>query len=334
MKKVLMIALLLVAATVLSFATGTSEEAAEGPGGVITLYTSVPQSIIDKIQADFMDRYPTIDLEVFRAGTGSVVAKIATELEAGQVLADLIWVAEPSTYESFKDRGILLQFTPEEASALAEGMADPDGYYYAGRLINMIIGYNKGAVSRPPRTWEDLLTDAYDGPKAMASPVTSGAALAAAYAIGREYGEDYFVDFKENGGVQARSNGTVRDALATGEYTTGIVLDYMMRSGIESGSPVGYVWPRDGAVFIPSPIAIINTSKNIEAAKVFVDYALSVEGQETLVELGNFIPVRTDVEPPADAAQVNEINSLEIDWKALREEADSVRDTWERLFAK
>lgn len=334
MRKFMIVASLIASVAALGFATGAAEEEMEGPGGIVTLYTSVPQSIIDRIQADFMAQYPNIELEVFRAGTGSVVAKIATELEAGQILADLIWVAEPSTYESFKDRGILLEFTPSEVSALADGMADPEGYYYAGRLINMIIGYNTEAVDTPPETWEDLLSNAYGGPKAMASPVTSGAALAAAYAIGREYGETYFSEFKDNDGEQARSNGTVRDSLATGEYTTGIVLDYMMRSRIESGSPVGYVWPEDGAVFIPSPIAIINTSENIEAAKVFVDYALSAQGQQTLVELGNFIPVRTDVDPPLNAPRVNEINSIEIDWTTLNEQAKSVRDTWTQLFAQ
>lgn len=331
MKRLMTGLALLLAIATLAVATGQAEPT-EGPGGLITLYTSVPQAIIDQIQADFMEKYPEIELDVYRAGTGSVIAKIATEQEAGQVLADLIWVAEPSTYELFKEQGLLLQFTPEEAENLAPGMADPEGFYYAGRLINMIIGYNTDLVSNPPQTWAELLEDEYEGPKAMASPVTSGAALAAAYALGMEYGEQYFIDFKASGGMQASSNGTVRDALSTGEYATGIVLDYMIRSRKESGSPVDYVWPEDGAVFIPSPIAITNTSDNVETAKLFVDYALSADGQRTLVELGNFIPVRDDVAPPAGAPRLGNIGRLDIDWKALNAVADDVRDSWTALF--
>lgn len=334
MKRIVGIAVALLVCSTALFAAGVQEGEDMGPGGRITIYTSVPQGIIDRIQSDFMEQYPEIELEVFRAGTGSVIAKIATEMEAGEVLADLIWVAEPSTYEHFKDQDLLLKFTPEEASALAPGMADPEGYYYAGRLINMIIGYNTDLVDDPPTTWNDLIAPEYSGPKAMASPVTSGAALAAAHAISTRYGMTYFVEFKENGGGQARSNGAVRDALSTGEYETGIVLDYMMRSRIEDGAPVGYVWPEDGAVFIPSPIAIINTSDNIETAKVFVDYALSAQGQETLVELGSFIPVRGDVTPPEGAPTLDEINRLEIDWKQLNDVADAVRDQWTELFAE
>lgn len=332
MKRLILIATVFLALGATAWATGMTEAEAEGPGGLITLYTSVPQGIADRIQADFMERYPEIELEIYRAGTGSVIAKIATEMEAGEILADLIWVAEPSTYENFKDQGILLQFTPAEADRLAPGMADPEGYYYAGRLINMIIGYNTNLVSSPPRSWSDLLSSRYAGPKAMASPVTSGAALAAAYAIADVEGADYFQRFRANGGVQASSNGAVRDALATGEYATGIVLDYMMRTRVRDGAPVDYVWPEDGAVFIPSPIGIINTSDNIETARVFVDFVLSAEGQRTMVELGDFIPIRADVQPPAGAPSLDEINAIDIDWKDVNRRSQAINDAWTALF--
>lgn len=332
MKRCILTGAVLMVVAMMAWSTGVAEEEMDGPGGLITIYTSVPQGIIDRIQADFMERFPEIELEVYRAGTGSVIAKIATELEAGEILADLVWVAEPSTYENFKDQGILLRFTPEEADRLAPGMADPDGYYYAGRLINMIIGYNTDLVSDPPRSWADLLSPRYAGSKAMASPITSGAALAAAYAIAQEEGADYFQRFRANGGVQASSNGAVRDALATGEYATGIVLDYMMRSRIRAGAPVEYVWPEDGAVFIPSPIGIINTSDNVETARVFVDFVLSVEGQRTMVELGDFIPVRADVAPPEGAPSLDDINAINIDWRRLNDQSQAVNDAWTALF--
>ena len=83
----------------------------EAAQGQIALYTSVPEPIANKIQNDFQTRYPEITLDIFRAGTSEVVAKIMTEKEAGEIMADLVWVAEPSTYEDFKDQdGIVRQF--------------------------------------------------------------------------------------------------------------------------------------------------------------------------------------------------------------------------------
>ncbi|RKX74789.1 MAG: hypothetical protein DRP87_16115 [Spirochaetes bacterium] len=145
-------------------------------------------------------------------------------------------------------------------------MKDPEGYYYASRLINMIIGYNT-SVSSPPKEWPDLLKPAYGGKLGFPSPLR-------------------------------------------------------------------YVWPEDGAVFIPSPIAIFKDSKNSEAAKVFIDYIISREGQKTMVELGDFIPVRTDVDPPAGTPSLGEIEKLPTDWKSVQRMRQDTKDRWTTLFGE
>ena len=85
-------------------------------------------------------------------------------------------------------------------------------------------------------------------------------------------------------------------------------------------------------IFIPSPVAIMANSKNPEAAKVFVNYVLSQEGQATLVELGSFIPVRPDVAPPEGAPALDKIDKLPTDWKSVQEERQNTKDKWTELF--
>lgn len=322
--------LFLVASAV--FASGSSEAAGTGSAGPITLYTSVPQNIADKIQSDFEAKNPDIKLDVFRSGTGAVVTKLMTEKAAGDIRADLIWVADPSTYEGFKQQNMLLEFTPAEAASLPSSMKDPDGYYYAGRLINMIIGYNTSEVTTPPKTWKELLSEEYRGKVGMATPLSSGAALAAAATLADKYGWQYFKDFHANGGAQEKSNGSVRDLIASGELKAGIVLDYMMRTAKSKGSPVDYVWPSDGAVFIPSPIAILAASKHPGAAKSFVGYVLSKSGQQTMVELGDFIPVRADVQPPDGAPGLSSIEKLPTNWKQVSADTDKIKSMWTSIF--
>ena len=306
----------------------------EAAQGQIALYTSVPQPIADKIQNDFQTKYPEITLDIFRAGTSEVVAKIMTEKEAGEIMADLVWVAEPSTYEDFKDQDMLLQFTPEEAEALPAEMKDPDGFYYAGRLINMIIAYNTTLVSDPPQGWLDLLKPEFKGKIGFPTPLRSGAAEASVKTLVDAFGWKYFEDFIANGGIQAKNNSTARDMISTGELAVGALLDYMAIEAKEKGSPVEYVWPVEGAIFIPSPIAIMKSSKNPEAAKTFINYVVSHEGQVTMVELGHFIPIRADVEPPAGAPALDEINRLSTNWKAVQQERQDTKDRWEDMFGE
>jgi iron(III) transport system substrate-binding protein len=301
--------------------------------GKIALYTSVPQPITDKIQADFSAKFPAIKLVIFRAGTSEVVAKLMTEKAAGSIMADLIWVAEPSTYEDFKAQDLLLKFTPDEARAVPPEMKDNDGCYYAGRLMNMVISYHT-SVSSPPKTWKDLLNPAFKGKAGFPTPLNSGASEAAVSSLVDKYGWEYFKDFKANGGKQVKNNSSARDMVSTGELTVGVLLDYMVREVKKKGSPIDYVWPNDGAVFIPSPIGILKNSKNPDAAVAFVNYLISKEGQQALVKIGDFYPVRADVKAPAGAPDLDTIKILPTNWKTVRDKRQETKDKWSEVFGK
>jgi len=303
------------------------------PSGKIALYTSVPQPIADRIQADISSKFPEIKLVIFRAGTSEVVAKLMTEKTAGSIMADLIWVAEPSTYEDFKAQGLLLKFTPEEARAVPAEMKDEDGYYYAGRLMNMIISHHT-SVSSPPKSWKDLLTPAFKGKAGFPTPLNSGASEAAVSSLVGKYGWKYFEDFKANGGKQVKNNASARDMVSTGELSVGVLLDYMVREVKKKGSPIDYIWPEDGAVFIPSPIGILKDSKNPEAAVAFVNYLISKEGQQTLVKIGDFYPVRADVKSPVGAPDLGSIKIMPTNWKTVRDKRQETKDKWTGLFGK
>jgi len=64
------------------------------PTGAITLYTSVPTAIIEELRQDFEAQNPGMHLQIYRKGTSAVVEKINEGIAAGQVQADLIWVAD------------------------------------------------------------------------------------------------------------------------------------------------------------------------------------------------------------------------------------------------
>ena len=61
-----------------------------------------------------------------------------------------------------------------------------------------------------------------------------------------------------------------------GRVDAGITLDYMVRDKQNSGEPLSLVYPNDGFVVIPSPIAIAKSSRKIDAAKKFMDFVDSL----------------------------------------------------------
>jgi iron(III) transport system substrate-binding protein len=133
----------------------------------------------------------------------------------------------------------------------------------------------------------------------MASPFYSGAAF---FTLGtlvphQAFGWEFYRRLKDNGVVVEQSNGTVAQKLATGEFQIASVVDFFLRDMKAKGSPVDHVWPREGAVLIPTPIGIVQGTKNPAAAQAFLRYLYSADGQKLFVQQG-YVPVLPGIEGP------------------------------------
>jgi len=93
-----------------------------------------------------------------------------------------------------------------------------------------------------------------------------------------------------------KGSGQVVDDTASGDLVASLAVDYITLDKVDKGATIALVYPPEMLV-IPSPIAIFKGSPNVEAAKKFVDFLLSKEGQ-TIVANEGTLPVRTDVKTP------------------------------------
>ena len=64
------------------------------------------------------------------------------------------------------------------------------------------------------------------------------------------------------------------------------------------GSPIDFVFPAEGLPAVTEPVAILKTTQNAAAARAFVDFILSDEGQKLAVSMG-YIPAKSGVGMPA-----------------------------------
>jgi iron(III) transport system substrate-binding protein len=312
---------------------GGAAAGGDGPAGEITLYTSEPQENADALVAAFNEQYPNIEVTVFRSGTGELVTRIESEREAGGVQADVLVAADAPTFESLKEEGLFLQYTPEGAEQIDEQFKDPDGYYVGTRLISTIIGYNTNQVDDPPQSWQELTDPEYRGRIGMPSPDYSGAAAynTALWASRPELGWEWIEALVANEPTVVEGNGQVQQGLASGQFAVGILIDYMVRDLEEQGSPVSGVFPEEGVPAIFQPAAIFENTDNREAAERFVDFLISEEGQRLSVEQ-NYVPIRSDIESPEGAPQLDEIEILEGDLERLTAEQDAARERFNELL--
>lgn len=302
----------------------------------ITLYTSVPQSIIDNIKKDFEQKNPDIDLEIYRSGTSKVLAKLYAEKESNNIVVDVIWVADFSIYENLKAENLLYPYLSPEAVNVPKIYYEPEGYYYGARLINMVLGYNTNFIKGNdiPDSWKDLLDPRFINKVGSSTPERSGAffVTAGAFASNPDLGWDYFVEFAKQNPIQDSNTGIAKK-VASGELLMGFVLDFTIRSMKDKGSPIDFVWPVEGTVMVPSPIGIIASTKNLESAKRFVDYSISQDGQQEFARNG-FIPIRKDVSPPAGTPDLEDIKLMKTDWQWLRDNYSEIIQKFNEIFVK
>jgi iron(III) transport system substrate-binding protein len=233
----------------------------------------------------------------------------------------VVLIADSVTMESLKRDGLLLAHDKADVGAYQPGLHDAAKTWFATKLITTGIVYNTKAPFKP-ESWADLLKPEAKGQVTMPSPLVSGAALIhTATTIGAMPGGwDYFKGLKANGAIAAGANGPVLKAVAGGEKMYGVIVDFMPIREKAKGAPVAFVFPSEGVSSVSEPVAILKSTKNQTAAKAFVDFLLSKDGQELALKQG-YLAAHPEVAEPAGFPARKTIKLMPFDAaKALAEE--------------
>lgn len=300
--------------------TSTSTEAAADEQVTLTVYTSEPEEKVDEINAAFMEENPDINVEVFRAGTGDLNARIATEKETGEIEADILWAADAPTFEKYVAEDDLAELEGVDTDDVIDEAISEDNYYVGTRIIPTVIAYNTDVMEqdRLPESWEDLADPQYRGQIVMPDPAVSGAAAfnASAWLDNDDLGEEWLNALGENQPMIAQSNGPTSQEIAGGGHPLGVVVDYLVRDLAAAGSPVEVIYPEDGAPYITEPAAIFADSDQKDAAALYINFLLSEKGQELAVGQ-NYLPVREDVGTPDGAPELSDTKLIDLDLDAI-----------------
>ena len=300
----------------------------------LTLYTSQPNEDAQQTVDAFMAANPDVAVEFVRDGTTQIMARLLTEIEAGQAQPDVLLIADAVTMESMEAEGHLLAYPEADVSAYPEGTHDGEGHYFSTKLITTGLIRNAGAPMELT-SWRDLLSEEAAGQVVMPSPLTSGAALIN-YATLRgvdELGPEYFEELAAGGALAQGGNGGVFQSVAGGEKMYGVVVDFLPIREAAAGSPVEFVFPEEGVSAVTEPVAIMAGTDAPDAARRFVDFLLSVEGQELAASQG-YLPAHPEVAPPPGFPDRSEITVLSYDAAEVLETQDALKTEFADTFGQ
>ena len=284
--------------------------------GKVTLYTTgfvgEKGQIVSK---SFENRYG-IKLE-FVTGIATVhIERIKTEHRAKKYIADtldsstsnVVMAKEEGLTVSMGDLPVLREkdiWTPVPPNA------DPEGHLmgYKGGVYPLWVNTARVKPGEEPCSYRELLDPRWrSGKITISSPVTTPTSIMI-YLATKKAGtlDDDF--WRRLGSQEVRMAPSFQEPLlwlAQGQVALSLTaVDFNMAPYVKEGAPVKALEMVEGVIVQPllTSIALIKNGPHPNAARVFVNWILSQEGQQVFAEAtGGMLPMRkdnTDIRPPA-----------------------------------
>jgi iron(III) transport system substrate-binding protein len=259
-------------------------EAARKEGKLVYYSANVAESEVPVINA-FNKRFPFIKVEFLRAPGNQLIQRVKTEAAAGKLLADVI---------DHSDRALMV-----EIENLFQDYKPPnaDDYLPEARVSDKLwprstvvwsIAYNSELVKNPPKTWMDLTKPEYGNKQIGQVIAPSGGTTWTRAMFERQVVDpEYWKKQAATTPVLFPSNAPTSDALVRGEVTIAPLLYNAIFPKLRDGAPVKVFFPPEGAPITPFAAGVTKTAANPNAAKLFLNWCMSEEGQAMMIrELG------------------------------------------------
>ena len=314
--------------------------------GEVTVYGSCEEDYLNAACDKFQELYG-IKVNRQRLSTGEVPAKI--EEENGNPSADVWFGGTNNPYDSLGAKGFLDVYEAINDSHLTKSIyKDPNGYWHG--IYTGILGFmvNTDELARlgleAPQSWDDLLKPEYKGLIWLSNYKTAGTPKLVANLMiqlkGHDEGIQYLVDLDKNVQVYTKSGSGPSKNVGPGECVIGIGF---LHDGITQILDNGYenvqlIVPSDGTACEIGPVAIFKGAAHPNAAKLFVEFALSPDCVELAAQNGSYqFLVIDNAKQPEAAIQFGLDPSLVWDGydfaKAAAETDQNVNDVMDAIAA-
>ncbi|HEY7163970.1 MAG TPA: extracellular solute-binding protein [Candidatus Binatia bacterium] len=262
----------------------------------LALWTASDLQQVTKMAQQFEKKYPFLKVNVYRSGAAAIQNKITTEALAGKHT----WDVTNFSFETILgliERKLVARYKSPERGMIYDDMMDSDGYWTAIYPQPTILGYNTNHVkkSEVPRSYSDLLDPKWKGKKISVDNDGFGLLLGLSLAWGKEKAVSYLRQLARNEPVPGRGHSFRVQQIAAGEYYLTLAYANPIQAAKFQGAPIDWVVLEPATISL-NAIMLAEHAPHPNAGKLYIDFILSREGQETLKGLQR-IPARKDVEP-------------------------------------
>ncbi len=337
MKKILVILL----ATMVTMSFGFAQGSSEGDDSTtLVVYSPNSEGLLQAVEKPFEEKYG-IAVDIISAGTGECLKRIESEKNDPQ--GDVMY---GGSYATLLGKPELFEpYVSKNDANLVEAYRNDSGYVTKNTLDGSVIIYNKTKLAEklPGVTikgYEDIIKygPQLEGQIVSGDPSKSSSSFAHLTNMLIDFGgyesdaawakvADIFKYAKVLG-----SSSSVWKGVRDGEYTIGLSYEDPTLTLINDGADVDVVYMEEGTVFLPAGSAIIKGAKNMDAAKLFIDFITSEEVQEVYGMTLTNRPVYKNVKTASYMKPIDQINVKNEDTAYVTEHKQELVDRYIDMF--
>lgn len=269
-------------------------EAAAKKEGKLTLYHNIRPAGVEEILKKFRAKYPEIQTEQIRLGSGPLNERFRTEFVANRHIADVFITF--ADVEFMKDVPTwFAKWQPPELKGNFPADVSIDDRMFVIQQVREAIVWNKNLVkdADAPKEWADLMDPKWKGKVALNSPWRS-ISVQQMFAYWDQLGiKDAAEKFKANEVRFFEGSSGVIQAIIRGDAQVAHMTDIPLNAMLEDGAPIGFTYPKSGTTTSNAVAGVAEKAPHPNVGRVFLNWLMSKDGQAILVEQGGLSVTRS-----------------------------------------
>ena len=294
--------------------------------GTLTIYTTFAEKDQPALFSPFEAKYG-VKIVVWRAGTDKVLQRTIQEAAARKYNVDVIHFGAPEM-EALSREKILQAVASPVHRDLHTGSVPSHREWAATLLSVWVQAYNTKLIRKQdlPKSYADLLDPRWKGKLGIEAKNEDWFASVVEVMGGGEKGLQFFRDLVARNGLSPRTGHTLlNNMVIAGEVPLALdIYNYMPEQAKRKGAPVDW-FVLEPAVARSNAIGIARRAAHPNAALLFYEYMLGIEGQQVLVKM-DYVPANTKVASPLKGVKI-----LQTDPIRTLDESDRWKDLFEKI---
>lgn len=307
--------------------------------GTVTFYFSTPTWEGTALLEAFQKKYPFMKTDQYRSPSYKLWEKYKAEIRGGKSLADTMFSGGAPMVENIE---YMTPYVTSEDKYFE--YKDPQHRWIAVRPFAVSTMYNREVIPKDeiPTDWLDWINPkpSWIG-KAGIGDIRS---LSFSYhtivglydTFGLETLKKIFAGLKKCKVQVFRASTSATEACITGEMPIvfDVLMDRWVGYGVKRKAPLNWVYPKSGMVVYNMVAGVLKDAPRPYASRLLLTHMLSVEGQQTLADMGYYV-WRPGIKHPDYLRPLDKVKLIKVfDSKEAEKKREMLVKLWESYFAE